>query len=98
MQTPPATLFTAGDLAIGEWNNVCFVVWRDRPTLESARELERQYVALARRHPDGFVSFGVIEAKVANPGDAERRAISEAMDAVDTGLRAATAVLEATGF
>jgi hypothetical protein len=96
--SPVRVLFSATDLAVGHWKNVCLVVWRAKPTLASAQELERQYRHLAKLHPRGFLSVGVIEAGVANPGDAERKAISSAMDAVQNELLGAAAVLEATGF
>lgn len=90
--------YAARDLATGHWKNLCVVVWRDAPTMESAEELRQQYLALARTAAGGFFSFGVIEAGVPNPDEQVRKAISAAMDAVERELLGAAVVVEATGF
>ena len=100
MSAPPAprVLFAAPDLLFGEWQNVCLAVWRAKPTLASARQLSTLYRATAKRHPQGFVVLGVIEADAMNIGDEERKAITAAMDAVEHELRGIGMVLEASGF
>ncbi len=94
----PQVTYATHDLAMGEWKNLFFGVWRAKPTVESAEMMRARYLALADRYPSGFFSFGLIEADVPNPDERARKAISAAMDAAEDRLLGATVVLEATGF
>ena len=95
---PPEITYAAHDLATGRWKNISLAVWRARPTVESAVALQEHYSALAKSFPQGFFSFGAIEAGVPNPDEPARKAISAAMDAVQRELLGAAFVVEDTGF
>lgn len=86
------------DLWIAHWGNVCFVTWRNKPTVEGATALGRHYLTLARKNPKGFFTFGTIEANVPNPDEPARKAISASMDAVEKHLLASAVAVEGTGF
>jgi hypothetical protein len=94
----PQIVLLRSNIAGAVWHNVCFLIWRDKPTLDAVEEVGRHYRALATAHPKGFVVLVIIEATTPLPDEPVRRAITRHVDEIGQKMRAIASVHEATGF
>jgi hypothetical protein len=95
--TPEVRLCVDG-FSLGTWQNLAVGVYSQAATVAAAEGGRREYEAMARRFPDGFVIMIIVEDNIPLPDHDARIAIAEAMQFASPYVIASCAVHEARGF
>jgi hypothetical protein len=89
---------SADGIAVGEFSNVCIVIWRDAVTRPRFDVQAAGLAEVVARHREGAVFVCVVEPTAAPPDDALRRASVEMIRSHESALRCIACVVEGSGF
>jgi hypothetical protein len=89
---------SADGIAVGEFANVCIVIWRDA-VIRSRFDLQLAGLEeVVTRHPEGSAFMCVVEPTAAPPDESLRKASVEMIRTHESSLRCIACVVEGSGF